>query len=144
MLKWIKGKIFPKKGFTAGAFDIIHPGYIEMFNFIKQNCDYLIVALHKDPSEERPEKSKPILSVEERRKTLLSIRYVDEVVVYETEQDLINLLSKGSIDIRFLGDDYKNKEFNGKNLPIEVKFVDRSHNWSTTKLKNYINNNIHK
>jgi glycerol-3-phosphate cytidylyltransferase len=144
LIQDFKKEIIPKKGFIAGAFDIIHPGYIEMFEFIKQNCDYFIVALHKDPSLERPEKYQPVLSVEERKKTLLSIKYIDEVVVYETEKDLIELLSNGITDVRFLGDDYKDKEFNGDHLPIEVIYINRDHNWSTTKYKIAIGNSLKK
>ena len=113
-----------------------------MFEFIKQNCDYFIVALHKDPSLERPEKYQPVLSVEERKKTLLSIKYIDEIVVYETEKDLIELLSNGITDVRFLGDDYKDKKFNGDHLPIEVIYINRDHNWSATKYKISISNSI--
>jgi glycerol-3-phosphate cytidylyltransferase len=135
-------EILPKKGFIAGSFDIIHPGYIEMFEFIKQRCDYFIVGLHKDPSVERPTKLKPILSVEERKKTLMSIKYIDEVVVYETESELIEMLSNGIADVRFLGDDYKDKDFNGSHLPLEIIYVNREHNWSTTKFKNLISEDI--
>jgi glycerol-3-phosphate cytidylyltransferase len=142
LIQDFKKEILPKRGFIAGAFDIIHPGYIEMFESIKKNCDYFIVGLHKDPSIERPDKMRPVLSVEDRKKTLLSIRYVDEVIVYETEEELIELLSNGITDIRFLGDDYKDKEFNGHYLPIKVMFINRSHGWSTTKLKRDISNNI--
>lgn len=137
-----KKDILPVRGFIAGSFDIIHPGYIELFEFSKKNCDYFIVALHKDPSIERPEKIKPILSVEERKKILLSIKYIDEVIVYETEKELINLLSSNICDIRFLGDDYKDMEFNGNNLPIKILYVDRDHNWSTTKFKKMIADSV--
>ena len=137
-----KKKILPKKGFIAGAFDILHPGYIEMFDFIKTKCDFLIVGLHKDPSIQRPEKMKPILSVDERKKTLLSLRQVDDVITYETEDELIRILEDGLVDVRFLGDDYEGKDFNGHHLPIEVIFVNRDHNWSSTRLKNSIHESI--
>lgn len=142
LIEDFKKEILPKKGFIAGSFDIIHPGYIEMFEFIKNNCDYLIVGLHKDPSIERPSKISPIISVKERKKTLLSIKYIDEVIIYETEEDLIKILSSGIVDVRFLGDDYKNTHFNGHHLPIDIVFINRDHNWSTTKLKMDISNSI--
>lgn len=137
-----KKSILPVRGFIAGSFDILHPGYVEIFEFAKKNCDYFIVGLHKDPSIERPNKMKPILSVEERKKILLSIKYIDEVIVYETEKELIDLLSNNICDVRFLGDDYKDKEFNGNYLPLNILYVNRDHNWSTTKLKNMITDSV--
>jgi glycerol-3-phosphate cytidylyltransferase len=139
-----KSMVKPKVGFIAGSFDVIHPGYIEMFEFIKERCDYFILGLHKDPSVERPTKLKPILSVEERKKILMSIKYIDEIVVYETESELIEILSSGIADVRFLGDDYKDKDFNGSHLPLEIIYVNREHNWSTTKFKNLISEDINK
>ena len=126
---------YKKRGLIAGAFDIIHPGYIEMFKEAKELCDYLIVALHQDPSVERPLKIKPVLTVEERKATLLSLKYVNEVVVYETEEGFYNLLKEINVDIRFLGEDYKEKRYTGDDLKIPVYFCSRGHGWSTTKLK---------
>lgn len=131
-----------KKGVIAGNFDVIHPGYIKMFKECKNNCDEFIILLHSDPSIERPEKIKPILSVEERDELLMSIKYVDNVFVYDTERDLLNLLTLLSPDVRFLGDDYKGKNFTGKELRIPIYYLDRSHGWSTTKFKRLIARSI--
>lgn len=128
----------PKKGLIAGAFDVIHPGYIATFKEATEKCDYLIVALHKDPSHERPLKMKPVLTVEEREDILLSLVYVNEVRVYETEEDLYNLLKNADIDIRFLGEDYQDKGYTGDSLGIPVHFCSRSHGWSTTRFKNLL------
>jgi glycerol-3-phosphate cytidylyltransferase len=133
-----KKEILPKRGFIAGSFDLIHPGYISTFKHMKENCDYVIIGLHDDPTLERPDKIKPILSLEERKNTLLSIRYIDEVITYKTEEDLLNILKNYNIDVRFLGDDYKFVDYNFNHLPIDVVFVNRDHGWSTTKLKNSI------
>ena len=105
-----KGKI----GFTAGNFDIVHPGYIYTFESAKKECDYFMVFLHADPSETRNTKYKPVIPLHERYKTLMALRDVDEVVTY-------------------IG-----KRFTGDHLPIEVVYTTRSHGWSTTKLKNMI------
>ena len=127
-----------KKGVIAGNFDVIHPGYIKMFEECKRNCDMFIVLLHTDPSIERPHKLKPILSVEERKDILNSIKFIDDVFQYTYEEQLLDLLKMGEFDIRFLGDDYKDKPFTGDNLKIPVHYLDRSHGWSTTKFKKLI------
>lgn len=126
------------KGVIAGNFDVIHPGYIKMFKECKENCDSFIILLHTDPSIERPHKLKPILSPEERKEMLLSIKYIDDVVQYTYEEQLLDLLKLGEFDIRFLGDDYKGKPFTGDALRIPIHFLDRSHGWSTTKFKKLI------
>ena len=127
-----------KKGVIAGNFDVIHPGYIKMFEECKRNCDMFIVLLHTDPSIERPHKLKPILSVEERTDILNSIKFIDDVFQYTYEEQLLDLLKMGEFDIRFLGDDYKDKPFTGDNLKIPIHYLDRSHGWSTTKFKKLI------
>ena len=127
-----------KKGVIAGNFDVIHPGYIEMFKEMDRNCTVLIVLLHSDPSIERPHKLKPILKVEERKELLKSIRYVDDVFTYTYEAQLYDLLKLGEFDVRFLGDDYKGKPFTGDDLRIPIHYLDRSHGWSTTKFKKLI------
>jgi len=128
-----------KIGFLAGAFDVIHPGYIRMFKDAKTVCDYLIVGLHEDPSKERPNtKIKPVHTSDEREEILLSIRYIDQVIRYETEQDLLLILENTKIDVRILGSDYKDKDYTGKEFDIEVHFHNRDHNYSTTKLKQKI------
>lgn len=126
------------KGVIAGNFDVIHPGYIKMFKEMKKNCTVLIVFLHTDPSIERPHKLKPILSSEERREMLLSLKYVDDVIRYTYEEQLYDLLKFGEFDVRFLGDDYVNKPFTGDDLKIPIHYLNRDHGWSTTKFKKLI------
>ena len=127
-----------KIGITAGNFDVLHPGYIKMFKEAKENCDWLIIALQGDPTIERPHKLKPILSAEEREETLLSLKYVDEVLHYNTEAELDMLLESSKASIRFLGDDYKGKQTSRPDLGMEIYYIDRSHGWSTTKFKKLI------
>ena len=130
------------KGVIAGNFDVMHPGYIAMFKEMKQNCDCLIVLLHTDPSIERPHKLKPILSVDDRKEMLLSIKYIDDVIRYTYEEQLLDLLKMGEFNIRFLGDDYVNKPFTGDNLKIPIHYMNRDHGWSTTKYKKLIAESI--
>ena len=125
-------------GFIAGTFDVIHPGYVAMLREARNHCEYLTVALHVDPSVERYEKLKPILSVEDRASILLSLTLVDNVHPYKTEEDLVKLLKRYNPDIRFLGDDYKDKKITGEELNIPIYYLDRSHGWSTTKFKKLI------
>jgi len=131
-----------KIGVIAGNFDVIHPGYIRMFNECKKHCTWLIVLLHEDPSIERPDKMKPILSVAERREMLLSLEMIDEVITYSTEHVLYEFIKGINPDIRFLGDDYIGKDFTGKNLGTLIHYIDRSHGWSTTKYKQLIADEI--
>ena len=130
------------KGVIAGNFDVMHPGYIAMFKEMKQNCDCLIVLLHTDPSIERPHKLKPILSADDRKEMLMSIKYVDDVIRYTYEEQLLDLLKMGEFNIRFLGDDYKGKPFTGDNLKIPIHYMNRDHGWSTTKYKQLIAESI--
>jgi glycerol-3-phosphate cytidylyltransferase len=127
-----------KKGVIAGNFDIIHPGYIKMFKEAANNCDCLIVLLHTDPSIERPHKLKPILNVDERIELLNEIKSICDVHIYTYEAQLLDLLKMGEFDVRFLGDDYKDKPFTGDNLPIDIHYLNRDHGWSTTKFKTLI------
>ena len=132
-----------KKGLIAGNFDVLHPGYIKMFKEAKLVCNNLIIALHSDPSIERPEKLKPILTVDERIEMLESITYIDKIVVYNYEKDLVDAILREKPDIRFLGDDYRNvKTYTGFGLCPEVHFFRRDHGWSTTKYKNLIKQSI--
>ena len=133
---------YKRMGVIAGNFDVIHPGYIKMFKECKAHCDIFVVLLHSDPSIERPEKIKPILSVAERDEMLMSIKYVDNVFVYDTEADLLHLLNILQPSVRFLGDDYKGKSFTGSELKIPIHYLDRSHGWSTTKFKKLIAKSI--
>jgi len=132
------------KGVIAGNFDVIHPGYIEMFEEMKKNCTVLIVLLHTDPSIERPHKHKPILSSDERKKILLSLKYVDDVIRYTYEEQLYDLLRVGEFNVRFLGDDYTNKPFTGDDLKIPIHYLNRDHGWSTTKFKKLISESYEK
>jgi|TARA_B110000914_G_C15298758_1_gene370052 glycerol-3-phosphate cytidylyltransferase len=129
-------------GIIAGNFDVIHPGYIFLFNECKENCDHLILFLHEDPSVERPEKLKPILSLKERILILSSLRQIDEIIPYKLESDLLSLIKDMNIDVRFLGDDYINKAFTGKELNIPIHYLNRSHGWSTTKYKKLLSKTI--
>ena len=127
-----------KIGVIAGAFDTIHPGYIKMFKEASNNCNRLFVCLHNDPSNERPQKMKPVLSVEERIEILNAIKGVYYVVPYNTEAELYLYLKENKFDVRFLGDDYINKPFTGDDLNIPIHYITRNHDWSTTKYKKLI------
>ena len=133
------------KGIIAGNFDVIHPGYIDMFKECSDTCDQFIILLHTDPSIERPkEKLKPILSVQERMKILFSLRYVSNIYTYTYEEDLLTLIKDIQPDVRFLGDDYKDKSFTGDELDLPIHWIDRSHGWSTTKFKSLIHDEYRK
>ena len=125
-------------GFTAGNFDLLHPGYIYTFEEAKKHCDKFIVFLQRDPSEHRKSKYKPVIPIYERYKTLMSIKYIDEVYIYQTEEDLLNLINFFKPDVRILGEDYIGKSFTGDDLPIKIIYTTRSHGWSTTKIKDLI------
>ena len=125
-----------KTGFTCSCFDLFHAGHIMMLKEAKSNCDYLIVGLQTDPTIDRPEKNKPIQSIVERFIQLESCKYVDEIVVYATEKDLLDILYTYPINIRIIGEEYKDKEFTGKNLEhIETFYNSRKHSFSTTELR---------
>lgn len=126
------------KGVIAGNFDVIHPGYIKMFREMERHCHMLIVLLHTDPSIERPEKLKPILTADERKDMLECFRMVKGVIRYTYEEQLYDLLKMGEFDVRFLGDDYINKPFTGDDLKIPIHYLNRDHGWSTTKFKKLI------
>ena len=130
------------RGIIAGNFDVIHPGYIAMYDECKKHCDRLIVCLHEDPSIERPEKLKPILHWSDRLKILESLVQVDFVFLYQTEADLYEALVKGDFDVRFLGDDYVGKTYTGYELNIPIYYLNRDHGWSTTKYKQLIANSL--
>lgn len=132
-----KRQTCPRRGIVAGAFDVIHLGYVMLFEHASLLCDHLTVALHIDPSAENG-KMKPVNSVAERKATLLAMKNVDSVILYETEKELYDVLSSGVYDIRFLGEDYKNKPYTASELPIKIEWVNRSHNYSTTALKRKI------
>jgi glycerol-3-phosphate cytidylyltransferase len=129
-----------KIGFNCSSFDMLHPGHITMLKMEKQLCDYLIVGLQVDPTIDRPGiKNKPVQSVYERYVQLQGCKYVDEILVYETEFDLLQLLKTQMIHIRFLGDEYRSRDFTGKeyclNNDIELYYHVRQHIYSSTELR---------
>ena len=127
------------KGIIAGNFDVIHPGYVRFFRDAKENaCDWLIIALQGDPTIERPNKAKPILTTAERKEILMALQSVDEVVHYNTEAELVSVLREANPSVRILGSDYQGKSFTGDDLSIPVYYHERNHDWSTTKFKNSI------
>lgn len=129
-----------KIGFTCGAFDLTHAGHYLMFKECKELCDYLIVGLQKDPSVDRKDKHKPVQSLVERMIQLDSCKYIDKILIYKTEKDLIKLLKKVKPDIRFVGADWKGKYFTGKDLPIKVIYNSRNHKYSSSSLRMLVYN----
>jgi len=125
-------------GFTASCFDLFHAGHVLMLEEAKEHCQYLIAALQTDPTLDRPEKMKPIQSVYERYIQLVACKYVDEIVVYDTEADLLNVLKSKPIDVRILGEEYEHKDFTGKDLGQDLVFNKRRHSYSSTELKQRI------
>ena len=125
-----------KIGFTCGSFDLLHPGHVMMLEDCKNICDYLIAAVQIDPTLDRKDKNTPIQSIDERVLMTKSIKYVDEVRTYTTEQELYDMLVEISPDIRIVGSDWKaNPNFTGGDLDIQVYYHDRNHNHSTTNLR---------
>ena len=123
-------------GFTCGSFDLLHTGHCLMLAECKANCDELVVGLQVDPSVDRPQKSKPIQSLYERFIQLESIKYVDRIVVYEGEAELVNVLLSLMPDRRFVSEEYKDKNFTGSNLEgIEVFYNQRKHKYSSSQLR---------
>ena len=128
-----------KKGITFGAFDLFHAGHILMLEEAKTVCDYLIVAIQSDPSLDRKTKNSPVQSVEEREIQVSSCRYVDEVIIYDREADLLEILDTFSWDVRILGEEYKNKDFTGREKYLDrCYFNKRPHNFSTSELRERI------
>ena len=124
-----------KVGFTCSCFDLFHAGHLMMLKEAKSQCDYLIVGLQTDPTIDRPEKNKPIQSVFERFVQVDACKYVDEVVPYATEKDLVDILQSYKIDVRILGEEYQGKKFTGHDIPMEYYFNKRRHSFSTTELR---------
>ncbi|MAN35114.1 MAG: glycerol-3-phosphate cytidylyltransferase [Candidatus Marinimicrobia bacterium] len=128
-----------KIGFTCSCFDLLHAGHILMLKDAKQQCDYLVAGLQTDPTIDRPlEKNSPIQSIKERKIQLDAVKYVDEIIIYNSEKDLYELLKKLNPDIRILGSDYKNKNFTGNDLNIKIYYHKRNHNFSSTNLRHKI------
>lgn len=131
------------KGIIAGAFDVIHPGYIRMFEDAKNHCGHLTVALHEDPSTERENKLQPIQTVEERKEILLGMKNVDDVVTYDREEQFHDYLKSGDYHVRFLGTDYMTKKYTGSDISITIVWLDReTHEYSTTILKKQIHKSV--
>ena len=131
-----------KIGVTFSCFDLLHSGHILMLKEGKQKCDIFVVCLQTDPTLDRPEKNKPILTLEERLISLESIKYIDYIVIYNREKDLLEILNKLSPDIRILGSDYIDKNFTGKDYQnIEIFYHDRFiHTDSTSNLRKRVYN----
>lgn len=131
-------------GFTCSAFDLFHAGHVAMLAECKQHCDYLIVGLQVDPSKDRPEKNSPVQSVYERYIQLRGCTYVDEIIPYENEKDLENLLAIEDIHVRFLGKEYENKKITGEEIcdkrGIRLHFNNRLHSYSSSELRNRLSN----
>ena len=128
-----------KIGITFSQFDLLHAGHIAMLSQAKNHCDYLIAALQNNAQWDRPEKNEPIQSIVERQISLSAVRFVDEIVVYNTEKDLEDILLTLPIDVRILGVEYKEKEFTGKDIcakrNIELVFNGRDHSFSSSSLR---------
>jgi glycerol-3-phosphate cytidylyltransferase len=127
-----------KIGIVAGSFDLIHPGYVRMFKDAKDVCNKLIVALHDDPTIDRSHKCKPVHSLQERKEILESIKYIDQIVTYNTEKDLLEILKDINYDYRVLSEEYKQVDYTGKELGKEVLWIKRDHSYSMTSLKEKI------
>jgi glycerol-3-phosphate cytidylyltransferase len=128
-----------KIGFTCSTFDLLHAGHVTMLEEAKRHCDFLIVGLQNDPTLDRPEKNAPVQSIVERQIQLAAIKYVDEIVIYNTEQDLVDLLLTLPIDMRILGDEYKTKDFTGKDIAKQrgskIIYNGRDHSFSSSSLR---------
>jgi len=127
-------------GITASCFDLFHAGHVLMLQEARAQCDRLVVALQTDPTIDRPEKNKPVQSLVERYIQLEACKYVDQIVPYTTEDDLLNILQCYSWDVRIIGEEYYGKKFTGWDLDIEVYYNSRQHGFSTTELRKRIEN----
>jgi glycerol-3-phosphate cytidylyltransferase len=125
-----------KKGITFGAFDLFHAGHVLMLEESKTVCDYLIVCIQSNPSLDREEKNKPVQSIIEREIQVSGCRYVDEVIIYDTEVDLLNIIDEVDWDVRPLQEEYKDKDFTGRDQTLErCHFNKRPHNFSSSELR---------
>lgn len=125
-----------KKGITFGAFDLFHAGHVLMLEEAKSVCDHLTVCIQTDPSIDRKSKNSPVQSLEERQIQVLGCRYVDEVVIYDTEHDLLDILDRLDWDIRILGEEYRDRDFTGRKQSLDkCYFNKRSHSFSSSELR---------
>jgi glycerol-3-phosphate cytidylyltransferase len=126
-------------GFTCSTFDLLHAGHVQMLREAKEQCDYLLVGLQMDPSIDRAEKNAPVQSIVERYTQLKGVRYVDEIIPYQTEADLEDILGMYHIDVRVLGEEYRDKTFTGRAIclkrGIELYYNKREHRFSTSDLR---------
>ena len=131
-----------KVGLTASTFDLLHAGHIEMLREAKSQCDYLICALQIDPSVDRPNKNKPSQTIVERYTQLQAVRFVDEIIPYLHENDLEDILNMRKINVRILGEEYRDKEFTGRDIckkrDVELYFNKRDHRFSSSDLRKRI------
>jgi len=127
-----------KIGFTCSAFDLVHPGHIIMLQDARSKCDFLVIGLQTDPTIDRKSKNKPIQTYEERKIMINSIKYIDYIIEYATEDDLHNILTTLSPDVRIIGSDWRGKEYTGQELDIPVYFHERNHDWSTSGFRKRI------
>jgi len=134
-----------KTGFTCSTFDLLHAGHIQMLRDAKEQCDYLICGLLIDPSIDRPEKNAPVQTIVERYTQLSAVKYVDEIIPYQTESDLEDILNMLHINVRILGEEYRQEDFTGKdecrNRGIELYFNKRDHRFSSSDLRKRVNDN---
>ena len=125
-----------KKGITFGAFDLFHAGHVMMLEEAKTVCDHLIVCIQSDPSLDRKEKNKPVQSIVEREIQVYGCRYTDEVIIYDTEAEVLEILNTVDWDVRILGEEYKNKDFTGREQNLnKCHFNKRPHNFSSSELR---------
>jgi glycerol-3-phosphate cytidylyltransferase len=126
-------------GLTASTFDLLHAGHVLMLREAKSQCDYLICALQVDPSADRPEKNKPVQSLVERYAQLSAVKYVDEILCYQTEKDLEDILELYPINVKIMGKEYKDKDFTGREIckrrGIQIYFNSRDHHFSSSDLR---------
>jgi len=131
-----------KTGITFSTFDLFHAGHVKMLEEAKTKCDYLIVGLQLDPTIDRPKKNKPTQSIIERYVQLRGCKYVDEIIPYVTEEDLVDVLSSFKIDLRIIGQEYSNKDFTGKEYckkkGIKIYYNKREHRFSSSALRNQV------
>jgi len=125
-----------KIGFTCSAFDLFHAGHITMLRDAKEHCDFLIVGLQTDPTIDRPTKNRPVQTVYERWVQLAACQYVDRIIPYATEKELLDILQSQAINIRFVGEEYQSQSFTGKDIDgIEIYYNKRRHSFSSTELR---------
>ena len=132
-----------KIGFTCSTFDLFHAGHIMMLKEARRQCEHLIVGLQSDPTIDRPDtKNKPVQSMFERFVQLDACKYVNEIIPYSTEKEWLDILLSYPISVRIIGEEYEDKEFTGKQLPIEIYYNKRRHSFSTTELRQRVINNM--